>query len=91
MEKTYRVTGMTCSGCQNKISKTLNSIDGIRAEINLEEALVKVHSHHEISLDELNSKLKEAGKKTASNLKPDNLQSIANLTRFFACMTILIP
>lgn len=61
MEKTYRVTGMTCSGCQNKISKTLNSIDGIHAEINLEEALVKVHSHHEISLDELNSKLKEAG------------------------------
>ena len=61
MEKTYRVTGMTCSGCQNKISKTLNSIDGVHAEINLEEALVKVHSHHEISLDELNSKLKEAG------------------------------
>lgn len=61
MEKTYRVTGMTCSGCQNKISKTLNSIDGINAEVNLEDALVKIHSQHEISLDELNSKLKEAG------------------------------
>ena len=61
MEKTYRVTGMTCSGCQNKISKTLNSIDGIHAEVNLEDSLVKIHSHHEISLEELNSKLKEAG------------------------------
>lgn len=61
MKKTYRVTGMTCSGCQNKISKTLNSIDGIQAEVNLEDSLVKIHSHHEISLEELNSKLKEAG------------------------------
>lgn len=61
MERTYRVTGMTCSGCQNKISKTLNSIDGINAEVNLEDSLVKIHSQHEISLDELNSKLKEAG------------------------------
>lgn len=61
MERTYHVTGMTCSGCQNKISKTLNSIDGINAEVNLEDSLVKIHSQHEISLDELNSKLKEAG------------------------------
>ena len=53
MEKTYRVTGMTCSGCQNKISKTLNSIDGIHANVNLEDSLVKIHSHQEISLDEL--------------------------------------
>lgn len=61
MERTYHVTGMTCSGCQNKISKTLNSIDGINAEVNLEDSLVKIHSQDEISLDELNSKLKEAG------------------------------
>lgn len=61
MERTYHVTGMTCSGCQNKISKTLNIIDGINAEVNLEDSLVKIHSQHEISLDELNSKLKEAG------------------------------
>ncbi|SNV35933.1 Copper-transporting P-type ATPase [Chryseobacterium taklimakanense] len=61
MERTYHVTGMTCSGCQNKISKTLNSIGGINAEVNLEDSLVKIHSQHEISLDELNSKLKEAG------------------------------
>lgn len=61
MEKTYKVVGMTCSGCQKKISETLNSIEEIQAEVNLENSSVKIHSEKEISLDDLNSKLKEAG------------------------------
>ncbi len=61
MEKIYKVVGMTCSGCQKKISESLNAIEGVHAEVNLEESSVKIHSHHDISLDELNSKLKEAG------------------------------
>lgn len=61
MKKTYNVVGMTCSGCQNKISKTLNTIDGVHAEVNLEESSVNIHSEKDISLEELNAKLKEAG------------------------------
>ncbi len=61
MEKTYKVVGMTCSGCQKKISETLNAIEGVHAEVSLEESSVKIHSDQDINVDELNSRLKEAG------------------------------
>ena len=61
MEKKYRVVGMTCSGCQKKISETLNAIAGLEAEVNLEDSSVIIKSKHPIELHELNSSLKEAG------------------------------
>ncbi len=61
MQKIFNVVGMTCSGCQKKISEKLNSIDGISAEVNLENSTVKITSDKEISLDELNNELKTIG------------------------------
>ena len=61
MEKQYKILGMTCSGCQKKISEKLNSIEGIKAEINLENSTATIHSEKGIDINTLNKALEEIG------------------------------
>ncbi|MGE8431678.1 heavy metal translocating P-type ATPase [Chryseobacterium joostei] len=62
MEQQYKILGMTCSGCQKKISNQLNSIDGVKADVNLENNTATITSDHEVGLSVLNDALAEIGK-----------------------------
>ena len=59
--KKYNVLGMSCEGCQKKISFALNNIEGIKADVNLAGNFVEITSEGEIDLEQLNSELKNAG------------------------------
>lgn len=59
--KKYNVLGMSCEGCQKKISSALNNVEGIKADVNLAENFVEITSEQEIDLEKLNSELKNAG------------------------------
>jgi len=61
MQYQYTILGMTCSGCQKKISEKLNSLEGITAEIHLENNTAIITSDKKVDLDILNEALKEAG------------------------------
>lgn len=61
MEQQYKILGMTCSGCQKKISEKLNSIKGIKADINLENSTATIHSEKGIDINTLNKALEEIG------------------------------
>ncbi|MCS3529187.1 heavy metal translocating P-type ATPase [Chryseobacterium sp. JUb7] len=61
MKKQYKVLGMTCSGCQKKISEKLNSLEGITADVDLENSKVTITSDKEFELNTLNKALKEIG------------------------------
>lgn len=61
MEQQYKILGMTCSGCQKKISEKLNSIEGIKADINLENSTATIHSGKGIDINTLNKALEEIG------------------------------
>lgn len=61
MQKNYTITGMTCSGCQKKISDKLNGIKGIKADVNLETHTATITSDQEIDITTLNKRLEEAG------------------------------
>lgn len=61
MEKQYKILGMTCSGCQKKISEKLNSLEDMKADINLEDSTATIISDKEIELDALNKALEEIG------------------------------
>ncbi|WP_292011083.1 heavy metal translocating P-type ATPase [Chryseobacterium sp.] len=61
MEQKYKIQGMTCSGCQKKISEKLNSIEGIRADVNLEDNIATITTDKEIELAVLNKALSEIG------------------------------
>lgn len=52
---------MTCSGCQKKISEKLNSLEGIKADVNLENSTAAITSDKEIDLRIINDALQEAG------------------------------
>lgn len=59
--KKYNVLGMSCEGCQKKISTALNKIEGIKAEVNLAENSAEISSDSKIDLEKLNAELKNAG------------------------------
>lgn len=59
--KKYNVLGMSCEGCQKKISSTLNDIEGIKADVNLAGNFVEITSEGEIDVEQLNAELKNAG------------------------------
>ncbi|MFC0426076.1 heavy metal translocating P-type ATPase [Chryseobacterium scophthalmum] len=73
MLQKYNILGMTCSGCQKKISEKLNSVNGISADVNLETSSVEITSDAEIDLNELNKALSEIGNyKLEDPNKPEN-------------------
>ncbi|AZB29040.1 heavy metal translocating P-type ATPase [Chryseobacterium balustinum] len=73
MLQKYNILGMTCSGCQKKISEKLNSINGISADVNLETSSVEITSDAEINLNELNKALSEIGNYNLEDPnKPEN-------------------
>src|SRR5690606_25997690 len=61
MERQYKILGMTCSGCQKKISERLNSLEAIQADINLENSTATITSDKDIEISELNKALEEIG------------------------------
>jgi Cu+-exporting ATPase len=70
MQQQYKILGMTCSGCQKKISEKLNNIEGINAEINLENSTATIISDKPIELTTLNKALEEIGSYKLED--PDN-------------------
>jgi Cu2+-exporting ATPase len=70
MQQQYKILGMTCSGCQKKISEKLNNIEGIKAEINLENNTATITSDQPIELTTLNKALEEIGNYKLED--PDN-------------------
>ena len=70
MEKQYKILGMTCSGCQEKISEKLNSLENIKADINLENNTATIISDKEFEINTLNKALEEIGNYKLED--PDN-------------------
>ena len=59
--KIYNVIGMSCSGCQKKITEKLNSLPHISADVDLAASKVTISSEKEINIDFLNEELKQIG------------------------------
>jgi len=61
-QATLGVTGMTCAACSNRIEKTLNKMDGVKAQVNLttEKASVQ-YDPEKTSLEEITKKIEHIG------------------------------
>ena len=59
MNKRYKVLGMTCTGCEKKVLKTLNAIPGVSAK--LDKDYVEISSENAVLLEDLNIALQSAG------------------------------
>ncbi|MBS4220005.1 copper-translocating P-type ATPase [Bacillus sp. FJAT-49711] len=59
---TLGITGMTCAACSNRIEKTLNKMDGVKAQVNLttEKATVDYDSE-KTSIEDISKKIENVG------------------------------
>ena len=61
MEKTIDIEGMSCAHCAKHVTEALNAIDGVKAEVSLENKNAKVSLLKEVSDDELKEAVVKAG------------------------------
>ena len=61
MKYELKIEGMMCMHCQRHMTEALNKMEGVQAEINLEEKIAYVTADHEISMDEFQAVVDEAG------------------------------
>ena len=61
MKYELKIEGMMCMHCQRHMTEALNKMDGVQAEINLEEKTAYVTADREISMDEFQAVVDEAG------------------------------
>ncbi len=61
MKYELKIEGMMCMHCQKHMTDALNKMEGVSAEINLEEKTAYVTAEREISMDEFQAVVEEAG------------------------------
>ncbi len=61
MEKTIDIEGMSCAHCVKHVTEALNAIDGVKAEVSLENKNAKVSLLKEVSDDVLKEAVAKAG------------------------------
>ena len=61
MKKTILIDGMMCAHCQGHVSKALNALDGVSAEVSLEDKAAYVTLTKEVSDEVLRQAVADAG------------------------------
>ncbi|MCW2120565.1 heavy metal translocating P-type ATPase [Flavobacterium sp. 7A] len=74
MVHTYTITGMSCDGCRKKVEKTLNTIEGVKAEVSLSPGQAVITMKKPIQLAQFQEVLKGAGNYTISVYNPNDVK-----------------
>lgn len=62
MTHTYKIHGMSCDHCVQKVKSALEAIPGIQsAEVSLDPPQARITMHHHISAEQMNEKLAQIG------------------------------
>ena len=61
MKKTLKIDGMMCSHCTGRVSQALNTIDGVSAEVSLEDKAAYVTLSADVADDVLIQAVTDAG------------------------------
>lgn len=61
MKKTMKIEGMSCSHCSSRVEKALNELNGVNAEVNLEEKEAVITLTENVSDDVLIKAVTDAG------------------------------
>ncbi|MEI2989028.1 MAG: heavy metal translocating P-type ATPase [Oscillospiraceae bacterium] len=94
MEKSYQITGMTCSACAGRIERTLNKLNGVdKANVNFAaEKLYVSFDDKNINESEIVSAIKKAGYNIAGkNAKSEIPAHKKLLIRFIISMIFTVP
>lgn len=94
MEKSFQITGMTCSACAGRIERTLNKLNGVdKANVNFAaEKLYVSFDDKNINESEIVSAIKKAGYNIAGkNAKSEMPAHKKLLIRFIISMIFTVP
>lgn len=71
MNKKYKVGGMTCSACANRVERGVKKMDGMKdANVNLTtEVLTVDFDENKVSSDDIEKKVEALGYKVVKNIK----------------------
>ncbi|WDF58982.1 heavy metal translocating P-type ATPase [Flavobacterium sp. KACC 22758] len=72
MEHQYIISGMSCNGCRTKVEKTLNEIEGIHAEVNLNPGEATITMDNHVATEKLQEALSAAGNYTIEMKTAEN-------------------
>lgn len=61
MKKTLKIDGMMCSHCAGRVSQVLNAIDGVSAEVSLEDKAAYLTLSADVADDVLIKAVTDAG------------------------------
>jgi len=61
MKKVIAIEGMTCGHCQARVEKALNSVEGVKAKVDLKKNSATVDTDSTVSDDLLKKTVEEAG------------------------------
>ena len=64
MTHTYTLSGMTCDGCRTKVEKTLNAVQGVKANVTLDPPMATITMEKHIATEHLQEALTVVGKYT---------------------------
>ena len=59
----FKIEGMHCAGCSNRLEKILNNVDGVEsAKVNLEEKSADIkYNEEEVELNTILQEIEDAG------------------------------
>lgn len=66
MMRTMKIEGMMCPHCQAAVTKALNALDGVKAEVNLEAKEASIEAADSVSDDVLKKAVEDAGYEVVS-------------------------
>ena len=72
MTHQYIISGMSCNGCRTKVEKTLNTIEGIQAEVTLNPPVATITMENHVPTEKFQEVLSEVGKYTIAMDSPKN-------------------
>lgn len=61
MKKIIKIKGMTCAHCQQRVSRALNQIDGVKAKVSFKKGQAIVQLSRQITDDLLMEKIRNEG------------------------------
>ena len=66
MKKTMKIEGMMCNHCTGMVTKVLNAIDGVSAEVSLDDKCAYIELSKDVSDDVLKNAVTDAGYEVVS-------------------------
>lgn len=65
-KRTIKISGMQCQNCVNSVTKALNALDGVAANVNLKNGVAEVSCDRAVDEDDLKHAVEAAGFKVVN-------------------------